>query len=65
MEFKDYWRGSFRSKKGVDVSLFAKTLGGGGHKAAASFSLPSMPLDSAIEKVFNAIRKTGVKKDIF
>ncbi len=59
-EMKDHLKGSFRSKKGVDVSLFAKELGGGGHKPAAAFILPLMPLGEAEEKVIAAIEK--VKK---
>lgn len=52
----DHIKGSFRSKKGVDVSVFAKALGGGGHKAAASFSFSPMPLREAEEKVLEILR---------
>lgn len=61
-EFDDHIKGSFRSKKQVDVSLFAKELSGGGHKVAASFSFPKIPLDEAERRVFAAIRKVGVRK---
>lgn len=61
VEFENGIKGSFRSKKGVDVSLFAKELGGGGHKEAAAFRLDKMPLDSAKKKVLDAIEKVGVK----
>lgn len=59
-ETEDLVKGSFRSRKNVDVSLFAKELGGGGHLFAAAFKLPKMPLDEAEKKVFDAIKKVGV-----
>lgn len=63
-EMGDYIKGSLRSKKDVDVSVIAKELGGGGHKAAASFMLPKMPLDKAEKKVLEAIEKVkNSKKD--
>jgi phosphoesterase RecJ-like protein len=62
IEYDDHIKGSFRSKKSVDVSLFAKALGGGGHKAAASFALPLMPFVEAEQKVFSAIRNIGIRK---
>lgn len=43
-------RGSFRSKDETDVSLLARELGGGGHKAAAGFTL-HMSLEEAFELV--------------
>jgi len=55
-------KGSFRSQKGVDVSLFAAELGGGGHKAAASFVLPKIPLEQAEKKVLEAINRIGIHK---
>ena len=39
-------RGSLRSKDGTDVSALAREFGGGGHKAAAGFTL-DMTLDEA------------------
>jgi phosphoesterase RecJ-like protein len=59
-EMDDCIKGSFRSKKSVDVSLFAKELGGGGHKFAAAFRLPKMSIKKAEEKVFEAIKKIGI-----
>ena len=59
-ELKDHIKGSFRSKKGIDVSLFAKELGGGGHKPAASFILPKMSLEEAENIVIAAINKIGI-----
>ena len=41
-------RGNLRSKDDTDVSALARDLGGGGHKAAAGFTL-DMPLDAAVE----------------
>jgi len=52
-------KGSFRSNKGVDVSRYAKELGGGGHKSAAAFILPLMPLGEAEKKVLEVIDKVG------
>lgn len=43
----DHVRGSLRSKDETDVSLLAQELGGGGHKAAAGFTL-NMTLDEAV-----------------
>jgi len=54
--------GSFRSNKGIDVSLFAKELGGGGHKAAAGFSLPLMNIEKAEQVVLNTISKVGIHR---
>jgi len=61
-EMEDEIKGSFRSRKKIDVSLFAKELGGGGHKFAAAFRLPKMPLKKAEKIVFDAIKKTGIHK---
>lgn len=33
-------KGSFRTAEDIDVSLYAKMLGGGGHKKAAGFTVP-------------------------
>ena len=43
-------RGSFRSKDDTDVTVLARPFGGGGHKAAAGFTL-EMPIESAVERV--------------
>jgi phosphoesterase RecJ-like protein len=55
-------KGSFRSQKGIDISMFARELGGGGHKQAAAFVLPKMPLEEAEKRVLNAIEKVGIHK---
>jgi phosphoesterase RecJ-like protein len=47
---------SFRSRCDVDCSKLAERFGGGGHKKAAGAFLDE-PLDSARDKVLNAIRK--------
>lgn len=47
-------RGSLRSKDGTDVSRIAARFGGGGHKAAAGFTL-DLPLDQAIGLVKQAL----------
>lgn len=57
-------KGSFRSRKKIDVSLFAKELHGGGHKFAAAFRFPLIPLNEAEQKVFEAIKKVGIHKII-
>jgi len=41
-------RGNLRSKDDTDVSVLARELGGGGHKAAAGFNL-NMPLPEAVD----------------
>ena len=41
-------RGNIRSKDDTDVSILARELGGGGHKAAAGFTL-EMPLSEAVD----------------
>jgi len=61
-ELENEIKGSFRSKKEIDVSLFAKELGGGGHKLAAGFVLPKMSLNLAEEKVLEAVKKVGIQK---
>lgn len=47
-------RGSLRAKDDTDVSCLARRFGGGGHKAAAGFTL-AMRLDEAVEMVSTAI----------
>lgn len=63
VEFENIIRGSFRSKKGVNVALFAKEFGGGGHKFAAAFFLEKMPLEKAEKFVLDRVRKIGIKRD--
>jgi phosphoesterase RecJ-like protein len=62
IELEDHIKGSFRTSasKKIDISMFAKELGGGGHKPAAAFTLPKMPLKEAERKVLEAIDKVGV-----
>jgi phosphoesterase RecJ-like protein len=47
---------SFRSRRGLDCSLLAASLGGGGHRAAAGATLPG-PLDSCVERVLQVVRQ--------
>lgn len=49
-------RVSMRSKGAVDVSGIAEAFGGGGHQCASGFSVEG-PLDSAIDRVLEALRK--------
>lgn len=46
----DSVRGSFRAKDDTDVARLARSLGGGGHRAAAGFTLPG-PIDEAVERI--------------
>lgn len=56
-------KGSIRSPKGlIDSSEIAEALGGGGHKEAAGFFLPKMPLDQAEKIVIDIITKTLANK---
>ncbi len=61
---KNSIKGSFRSVKGVDTSLFSKELGGGGHKAASGFQLENMNLEQAKNRVFEVIDEVGIHKEI-
>lgn len=47
-------RGSLRAKDDTDVSVLARRFGGGGHKAAAGFTL-EMELDQAFKTVLEAM----------
>ncbi|OUO90314.1 recombinase RecJ [Gordonibacter sp. An230] len=49
-------RGSLRAKDGTDVAAIARRFGGGGHVAAAGFTL-ELPLSEAVEIVERAIRE--------
>lgn len=49
-EQKDSVRGSFRAKDDTDVAALARGLGGGGHKAAAGFTIAG-PLEAAVERI--------------
>lgn len=46
----DSVRGSFRAKDDTDVAELARSLGGGGHRAAAGFTI-SGPIDEAVERI--------------
>ncbi|MBQ3106576.1 MAG: DHH family phosphoesterase [Eggerthellaceae bacterium] len=49
-EQADGVRGSFRAKDDTDVTLLARPLGGGGHKAAAGFTLEES-IESAVRRI--------------
>lgn len=53
-EQADGIRGSLRAKDDTDVSAIARALGGGGHKAAAGFTL-ACPMDEAVRTVLDAL----------
>jgi phosphoesterase RecJ-like protein len=56
------WTLSFRANNGTrEVVEIAKLLEGGGHKYAAGAIVHADNLESALEKVFDAIKKTEVK----
>jgi phosphoesterase RecJ-like protein len=59
-EISDLIKGSFRTRKMIDVSKYAQAMEGGGHKKAAAFKLPKMPLEEAEKKVLEVIEKVGV-----
>ncbi len=54
-EMEDHIKGSFRSKRGVDVSEFASWLGGGGHKEASAFTLKGVSLEGAEKRVLEVV----------
>ncbi|MEG0324386.1 MAG: bifunctional oligoribonuclease/PAP phosphatase NrnA, partial [Raoultibacter sp.] len=54
-EEPEHVRGSFRAKDDTDVAAIAKTMSGGGHKAAAGFTLHE-PLEDAIVRVDKVVR---------
>lgn len=56
-EIEDHIKGSFRSKKGVDVSLFAQDLGGGGHREASAFMFENISMENALKKVLAVVEK--------
>ena len=62
IEIEDGIKGSFRSTKGINTSIFSKALGGGGHKAASAFILPKMPLEKAEKLVLETIKKSKIIK---
>jgi phosphoesterase RecJ-like protein len=55
-------RASLRSKGAVDVNAVARRLGGGGHKAAAGVLLDG-PIESARERLLEAIGETMAGED--
>ena len=55
-ERDDCVRGSLRAKGDLDVASLARELGGGGHKAAAGFTL-HCPMDEARATMHDALRR--------
>jgi len=54
---KGKYKGSFRAIYGsIDVSILAKNLNGGGHKAAAGFKLQAESIKDALEKTTEVIK---------
>lgn len=52
----DSVRGSFRAKDATDVAAFARVFGGGGHRAAAGFTV-SGPIDDAVKRIGTFLEK--------
>jgi phosphoesterase RecJ-like protein len=48
---------SFRSRTGIDVSVLAKKLGGGGHRYAAGARIGGMSFDDAVARVLIMVRE--------
>jgi phosphoesterase RecJ-like protein len=48
---------SVRSRNGLDCSRLAAQFGGGGHRAAAGANLPD-PIDEAVGRVLDAVRRS-------
>ena len=48
-------RGSLRSKDATDVARIARSFGGGGHVAAAGFTLHE-PIEDAVETMLSTLR---------
>lgn len=61
-ETEDSVRGSFRAKNEIDVEELAREFGGGGHKAAAGFTLYE-PMDKAFSVVKDRLNElfAGIK----
>lgn len=53
------YRGAFRASSGtVDTSVFARELGGGGHKSASGFSVTAKNYKEALEKIKEIIKRS-------
>lgn len=53
-------KGSFRSRKNVNVAKFAEALGGGGHRFAAAFIIENLSLEEVEKRVFEVIKEVGI-----
>ena len=49
---------SFRSRTGIDVSVFAKKLGGGGHRYASGARVEGVAFDDAVARVLTMVRES-------
>ena len=61
-EQEDTVRGSLRAKDDTDVSRLAQVWGGGGHKAAAGFTL-TMPLAEAVEMLAGEMERLCIQTE--
>lgn len=52
-------RGNLRSKSSVDIAALARKFGGGGHAAAAGFTLDAMSVDEALELLIPELEALG------
>ena len=55
-------RGNLRSKCGLDISGIARRLGGGGHKAAAGFTVDGS-VDEALSAALPLLHALGESED--
>ncbi|MEA5020349.1 MAG: bifunctional oligoribonuclease/PAP phosphatase NrnA [Gordonibacter sp.] len=62
-EQPDSVRGSFRAKDDTDVAALARTMNGGGHKAAAGFTI-SGSIETAVERVCNLLDEALGENDM-
>lgn len=49
---------SFRSRTGIDVSVFTQKMGGGGHRYAAGVSIVGLTFDEAVARVLTTVRES-------
>lgn len=61
-EEENLMKGSLRSRTGFDVSKMAVALGGGGHKAAAGFTIKA-EFDEAVKRVLETVKRIAEKNE--
>lgn len=58
-----FYKGSFRSKNGIDCNILGKELGGGGHKGAAGFGFQASGMGEALSQVLKILQNHGLSVD--